>query len=422
MRGIARLGPLRSTSFRLLWLGRSTSAIGDALVPVALAFAVIEDLHAGAQALGIILAFSSAARIIFTLVGGVWADRLPRRAVMLTCDVIRSLVEATVFALLLTGVMSVWMFAVSGTIFGAASAFFSPASTGLVVETAPPEDLQQANALISMSQTAAGVIGPAASGILVATVGAAWVFAVDALTFAASAVFLTALRVGPRAARDHQRFIVDLHEGWREVTARTWLWVPYIAFAFSNLTNATFLVLGPIVFARDLGGAGQWGLAMSIAGAGGLAGSAIAYRWRPHRPLVAAFLVWSTGTLPPLALLGPSNPVVVGVAVGIFFAGVVIGGAVWNATIQERIPLNKISRVDSYDWLISLVFQPLGFALAGAVAANIGIRTTLLVAAAVSATAHLSVLALPGLRAITRMNPPHQAASVVTADEYGSSS
>jgi MFS family permease len=397
-----RLGPLEAHSFRFLWLGRTTSAVGDALVPVALAFAIVDNLKAGAGALGIVFAVSSVARVVFTLVGGVWADRLPRRAVMVTCDAIRAIVEAVVFALLLTGAMDVWMFAVSGAIFGAASAFFGPASTGLVAETAPRTQLQEANALLSMSQTAASVVGPAAAGILVATVGAAWVFAIDSATFVASGLFLAALRLAPHVAPARKRFLADLHEGWREVTARTWLWVPYTSFAFSNLVNAIFLVLGPVVFATDLGGASDWGLAMSIGGAGGFAGSLLALRWRPKRPLVAAFLVWSTGALPPLTLIGPSSPVVVGIAAGLWFGGIVAGGAFWNATMQERIPLDKLSRVDSYDWLISLVFQPLGFALAGAVAAGIGIQTTLLIAAALSGFVHLAVLALPSLRAITR--------------------
>jgi MFS family permease len=400
-----RLGPLTSRSFLLLWLGRTTSAVGDALVPVALAFAIVDDLGAGAGALGIVFAVSSVARVVFTLVGGVWADRLPRRAVMLTCDAIRALIEAAVFALLLAGAMEVWMFAVSGAIFGAASAFFGPASTGLVAETAPRATLQEANALLSMSQTAATVVGPAAAGILVATVGAAWVFALDSVTFVASGLFLAALRLAPHVASPRKRFLADLHDGWREVTGRTWLWVPYISFAFSNLVNAVFFVLGPVVFATDLGGAGDWGLALSLGGVGGFAGSLVALRWRPKRPLAAAFLVWSTGALPPLTLIGPSDPVVVGTAVGLYFAGIVIGGAFWNATMQERIPLDKLSRVDSYDWLISLVFQPLGFALAGAIATGIGIRTTLLIAAALSAFVHLAVLALPSLREITRAEP-----------------
>jgi MFS family permease len=400
-----RLGPLAERSFRLLWAGRTSSAFGDALVPVALAFAIVDDLDGGAGSLGLVLGVGSAARVLFTLAGGVWADRLPRRAVMVVCDVLRALVQAFIFAMLLAGAMNIWLFAVTAAIFGAASAFFGPASTGLVADTVPPARLQQANALLSMSWTGASVVAPAFAGVLVATVGAAWVFAIDAVTFVASASFLGALRLAPHVRRAHTRFFADLAEGWREVAARTWLWVPFLAFSVSNLVNATFFILGPLVFARELGGAGDWGLAMSIAGAGGFAGSLIALRWHPRRPLVAAFLVWSFGALPPLSLIGPLPAVLVGLLGAVWLGGITIGSALWQSTMQELIPKEKLARVDSYDWLISLVFHPLGFALAGSVAAGIGLDTTLVIAGVLSAVVHLSVIGLPSLRAITRTAP-----------------
>jgi MFS family permease len=398
----SRLGPLSERPFRLVWLGRTSSAFGDALVPVALAFAIVDELDGGAGALGLVFAASSVARVAFTLVGGVWADRLPRRSVMVACDVVRGAVELLVFVLLLLGAMDVWVFALTATVFGAASAFFGPASTGLVAEAVSTERLQEANALLKMSETAAWVAGPAVSGAIVATVGAAWVFAVDCATFVASAAFLVGVRLAPRARRQQLRFLEELRDGWREVASRSWLWVPYISFALSNLVNATFFVLGPIVFAADLGGAGDWGLAMSIGAAGGFVGTVVALRWRPRRPLVGAFLVWSLGALPPLSLIGPLPPVLVGLCAAAWLGGITCGGAIWEATIQQLIPRDKLSRVDSYDWVISLVFQPLGFALAGTVATGIGLETTLAIAACLSAFVHLAVIALPSLRAIRR--------------------
>ena len=397
-----RLGPLEQPEFRLLWLARTSSSLGDSLMPVAIAFAIVDELDGGVGALGLVFAVSSLARVAFTLVGGVWADRLPRRLIMLTTDVVRAVVELTIFGLLLAGAMEVWMFAVGAALFGAASAFFGPAATGLVAETVPSHRLQQSNALISASSTTAWIAGPALSGILIATVGAAWVYAIDGLTFVASGFFLATLRLAPHVRPASNRFLADLGEGWREVTARTWLWVPYISFAFSNLVNPVFLVLGPIVFAKELGGAGEWGIAMSIGAAGALAGSLVALRWRPERPLVATFLVWSLGPLPPLALIAPLPPVVVGVAAALWLGGIALGSAIWEATVQELIPRDKLSRVDSIDWMISLVFQPFGFALAGAVAATIGFDTTLVIAAAISGIVYLAVLALPSLRAIRR--------------------
>ena len=399
-----RLGALEERPFRLLWLARTSSSVGDALIPVALAFAILQELDASAAELGLVLAAFSLSRVAFTLVGGVWADRLERRRLMLACDAVRAGVELFTFAMLLSGGMELWMFAATAALFGAASAFFGPASTGLVAETASRARLQQANALIGISESATFIAGPALAGALVATVGPAWVFAVDGATFVVSAGFLLALRVPPRPRAEPQRFLTDLAAGWREVTARSWLWVSLIAFSLSNLTTATFFVLGPVVFEQELGGAADWGLALAVAGCGGLAGSAVALKLRPRRPLVVAFVVWAA-TAAPLAALAPPLPALaIGVAAGMSFAGVALGNAIWEATLQQQIPNEVLSRVSSYDWLVSIVFMPVGFAAAGHVAEAVGTSTTLWIAAAIAAGAHLFVLLIPSARAI--LNEP----------------
>ncbi len=156
-----RLGALDERPFRLLWLGQSASAIGDALVPVALAFTVLGDLDGSAGDLGLVLASFTLSRVLFILVGGVWADRLPRRMVMLVCDVVRAVAQAFVAAALLTGVLEIWMLAAASAVVGGTAAFFGPASTGLIPETVSRARLQQANALMSLSQSATSVFGPA---------------------------------------------------------------------------------------------------------------------------------------------------------------------------------------------------------------------------------------------------------------------
>ena len=141
------------------------------MIYVAPPFAVIQI--GGAAELGLVLASFTLARAGFIVVGGVWADRLPRRLVMLTCDAVRAAVQAAVAVALLTGVMEIWMFVVTSALFGAAQAFFTPASTGLVPETISAR-LQQANALLKISEGAANIGGPALAGILVAVFEPAW--------------------------------------------------------------------------------------------------------------------------------------------------------------------------------------------------------------------------------------------------------
>ena len=185
----AALAPLSERDFRLLWLGQSVSAIGDSLMPVALAFATL-SITRSASALGAVLAVSTLARAFALPAAGVWADRLPRQLVMLTSDGVRAAVHAVIGVLLITGHAQLWHLILNALVFGFAGGFFLPASTALVPQTVSAERLQQANALMGLSRSLTSVGGPAISGILVAVIGPGWVFVVDAATFVVSAVSL----------------------------------------------------------------------------------------------------------------------------------------------------------------------------------------------------------------------------------------
>jgi MFS family permease len=414
-------GVLAERPFRLLWLGRTSSLLGDALIPVALAFAVLQELDASAGELGLVLAAFSVSRVAFTLVGGVWADRLERRFVMIACDAIRATVELFTFAMLLAGAMELWMFAATAALFGAASAFFGPASTGLVAETVSRPRLQQASALISLSESGAKIAGPAVSGLLVAAVGPAWVFALDGATFLASAAFLLGMRIPRRVPPPRQHFFADLAVGWKEVTGRSWLWTSLLVVSVANLCGVSFYVLGPVVFADELGGAADWGLALAVAACGQFIGSAVALRWRPSRPVRAAYLVYAATALPPLTLVAPFPPVIVGIAAGVSLAGIVIGNAIWEATLQERIPGDRLARVDSYDYLVSLVFTPLGFALAGPAADAVGMDTALFAAAGITVVVYAAGLAVSSARNLRREDRAPTPAPLPAASAAGES-
>src|SRR5206468_8004596 len=173
-------GALRERRFRLLWLGQATSTLGDGLVPVALAFAVIQTLDGSPTDLGIVLAAQTLPLVAFVLAGGVWADRLPRQMVMLVSDVVRGAVQATMAVLLLSGNAELWHLVVLAAIYGTAQAFFQPAATGLVPATISAERLHQANALLGLSRSLAFVVGPAVSGVVAAVTNPGIVFVVDA--------------------------------------------------------------------------------------------------------------------------------------------------------------------------------------------------------------------------------------------------
>jgi MFS family permease len=399
------LSPLGERRFRLLWLGRVSSALGDAIVPVALAFAVLEINHS-ATAFGAVLASFTIARVLFTLVGGVVADRLSRRTIMLTCDVARGLVHAFTATMLLTHDMTLPLFIVTEAVFGTASAFFGPASDGLVPQTISPANLQSANALIGVSRNAANVFGPALSGVLVAVAGPGWVFAIDALSFGVSAFFLVQMDVDSPARGAHGTFLAEARDGFREVTARGWVRAPIIGFAISNISFAAFIVLGPIVFLDHFHGAKTaWGIVSTCGSLGAIVGAIASMKFSPRHPLYAGFVVSTLIAVPIGALAGPLPVPAIAIAWGFGMGSVALSNTWWETTLQRLIPEHVYARVRSYDILVSFVFMPVGMLLFGPLSDAVGREWTLLGAAGVAAVTNVCVAFTPSVRAVTSEVP-----------------
>src|SRR5438046_384076 len=403
-------GALRERRFRLLWLGQATSTLGDGLVPVALAFAVIQTLDGSPTDLGIVLAAQTLPLVVFVLAGGVWADRLPRQMVMLVSDVIRCAVQATMAVLLLSGRAELWELIVLVAIYGTAQAFFQPAATGLVPATISSERLQQANALLGLSRSLAFVVGPAVAGVIAATTNPGSVFVVDAATFAVSATSLALLRL-PRSRREGERqsFLSDLKGGWHELISHTWLWV-IVAWAatYLGIVVAPWMILGPVVAKQSLGGAAAWGLIAAVWGAGTVAGGRISLRWKPLRPMLTCTLLVLL-IAPAIALLALHAPApLIATAQAIGGAGMGIFSAVWMTTLQQRVPEEALSRVSAWDWMGSFLFLPLGLIAAGPVSDLIGISATLWIAVAWAVFSTLAVLLVPSVRNLRRLGEPEE--------------
>ena len=397
------LGALSEPRFRLLWIGQAVSALGDGLIGVALAFAVLK-LGGSATDLGRVLAAFLSAQVTFLLVGGVWADRLPRHRVMLSSDVIRAAVQGGMGALLLSGRANLTLLTVAAILQGAASAFFQPASTGLTPQTVSPQRLQQANALLGLSRSVVSVGGPALAGLLVAVFNPGIVFVVDAASYVVSFVSLALLEIEPAEETARQSFLRELAEGWHELVIRPWYWMNLTTHAMWNFAVSAFFVLGPIICARSLGGPGAWGIISGSLALGGVVGGVIALRIVPRRPLVAANLALTITALALLALAPPMPLVVIAVASVLSFAGLSFLNEVWTATLQQLIPPAVMSRVSAYDWVISLVAMPLGYVLVGPVSARIGQPATLVGAAVLLAVPSFLIVLVPGIRAVRRLD------------------
>ena len=398
------MGPLRERNFFLLFVGQSVSGLGNALVPVALAFALLDLTHSAAD-LGYVLGAEAAAQVVFLLAGGVIADRMSRRAVMLTADIVRGAAEAVLAIILLTGRPSVWVIGVLAAVQGVAGAAFMPASSGLVPSVVSPGNLQQANHLQQVGGAATSIAGPALAGVLIVTTSPGWAILLDAASFGVSVILLAAMRLDdvPKPAR--QRFLVDLRDGWDEFRSRSWLWPMVIAFSLVNMLVGAYSVLGPVACQRYLGGAAAWATVSTVGGVGSVAGGLLAARLRPKHPLRTGVGVAVLVGLTPLAFAaGFPVPAIAAVA-ALAGTATIIFLSLFNTTMQRQVPGHSLSRVTSYTWFGALIAYPLGLAIAGPVASVVAIRVAMLGVGALMILAIAPLLAVRDIWRLTDESP-----------------
>ena len=397
-----RLGALQEPRFRRLYFARAFSQLGDGLLPVALAFAVL-DIDSSPSALGFVLAARSVPLVGFLLVGGVWADRLERQRLMLAADLLRAVSQGVVAVLVLTGRAELWHMIVLTFLYGLGAAFFLPASTGLIPQVVSPARLQQANALLSMTGSAFSVLGPALAGVIIAVAAPGWAIAIDSATFLVSAAFLARLTLPAAVARAPLGFLTELRDGWREFRSRTWLWVDGVYSALGNaLVFSPLWALGPVVAERELAGASSWAAIVTAFGVGSVAGGVLAIRLRPKWPLRVAVGSLLTLALPPAMLAIPAETGVIAVASFAAGLGLIFFNTIFETTVQQYVPAESLSRVSSIDWVLSLGLQPIGFALAGPAAEAFGLSAALAGAAVWGVVSTAVVLAVPSVRNLPR--------------------
>jgi MFS family permease len=225
---------LKQRDYRLLFGGYVASLLGDGMVGVALAFSVLDNGGSPSE-LGLVLAARLLALVACLLAGGVVADRVERRRVMVAADLTRLVSQGVLAALLIQGRPSIATIAVLTAITGAATGFFNPASTGVVPLIVEPQHLHQANGLRGTTQSAGEILGPLIAGLLVVAATPGWALAIDAATFAVSAAFLVRLRLPPRPRTQAHSFFQDLKQGWGAFTERTWVWSFVLTVAVGNI-------------------------------------------------------------------------------------------------------------------------------------------------------------------------------------------
>jgi predicted MFS family arabinose efflux permease len=400
MRLASDLDVLRLREFRFVFGAALVSLVGDGMVPVALTFAVL-DLTGSATDLGIVLAARTLALVGSLLIGGVVADRLSRRRVMLGADVVRLLAQGAVAVLLISRRATVPELVVTQALLGAATGFFNPASSGLIPVIAG-DRLQQANSLRGMAMAAGGIVGPAIAGVLVVATSPGVALLVDAGSYGASALLLTRVSSDARATAPARRFFRELRDGFAEFRARTWVWATIAALSVANAASVGFAVLGPVVAKHELGGAGAWALILAVEGIGSLVAGTTLLRYRPRRPLLVAVLLGLLAPVPALLFAIPAPLALIAVAALMSGVGGMAFNTLWETTLQQYIPADARSRVSAYDWFGSLALQSLGFGLIGPIAQAVGTSTALYLCGALDLVV---VGLLLGLRDIRTLGP-----------------
>lgn len=369
---------LRGRDFRLLFLARMLSVLGAGIAPIALAFGVLALPGATAGSLGAVMTAGAVVQVVFTLGGGVVADRVRRSRVIMVADALAALAHAAAAALFLSDRATVGLLAVVAAVGGLTTAMLFPALTGIVPEVAPADRLQSANALLRLATNVARIGGTVIGGLLVVAVGSGWAMLVAAVAFALSAALVSFVRGLPSQHTGATSPLRDLRAGWREFTSRRWVVVIVVVFSVVNMAfMATFGVLGPVLAQEQLGGARPWAVILAAEGAGTLVGVFVALWVRPARPMLVCMIA-SFIFCVPLAFLAIPTQVWL-IAVAALLAGVAgdVFGVLWDTALQQHVPAEALSRVSSYDWMGSFLFAPLGLAVAGPLADAVGVNDAL---------------------------------------------
>jgi MFS family permease len=407
LRAPRALEPFAYAQFRILALAVAMSLLGAGVWLVAVVWQVIA-LGGGPTDLSLVATGASLGLVAAVLVGGVAADRIPQKRILVATEIAKAVAVGTAAALAMSGHVEVWHLAVVSLVLGIADGFFYPAYSALLPSVLPSDQLLAANGIEGMLRpTVLNAAGPALAGglIAVASPGAAMVVVAGAqlLAVAGLLVFKTTPLRRELAHSPHplRAALADLGDGFRYMVRTPWL-LGTLLFA----TVLVLLIMGPLEvllpFAvRDQtgGGAASFAIALGAFGVGGAIGSLVVASLRlPRRYLSLMVMCWGAGSLP-LAVVGLTSQLWV-MVVALFVVGFAFqsGQVLWGTLLQRRVPTALLGRVSSLDFFVSLALMPVSMALAGPVAEVIGLAPAFLVAGLVPVALAAATIVLARMR------------------------
>jgi predicted MFS family arabinose efflux permease len=395
--GLVRRFPvLAIRDFRLLFAERLLAPASVGFSMVGVSFAVLR-ITGSVTDLSYVLAAQIAPALVFALIGGVAADRIPPQRVIVAANLLMALGEGTFGLLVLTGKPPLWAMIGLEAVTGTGVAVFYPASQALLPRVVPGDMLQEASAISRMAMNTGQMSGAAAAGLLVAAAGPGWALLLCGIGMVGTVPMLLSIRAvaassgsaasgsaasgsaGPVASG----LFRELREGWSEFRSHTWLWVIVAQFCIVMMAwYGAFSVLGPVVAREHLGGPAAWGAITAADAFGLIAGGVVSLRVTPRRPMLFVVLTGAAVAVSPLslAMVLPLPAVcLASFSLGVFVEMMMVQ---WTVALARNIPPAKLARVSSYDVLGTVMAMPAGALIAGPLGAAIGISSAQYAAAA----------------------------------------
>jgi len=365
--------PLRHRDFRLLWLGQTVSVFGNFVHGVALPFQILA-IGGGPFEIGLWGAIFSIASIVFLLLGGAVADRVPRRRLILANDLACGIAVAAIAALSATGNLRVEHLYVEAFVFGATHSFFEPALNAIIPELVPPEILQTGNAVRGTSRQIALIGGPIVGGLVIASAGLPAAFGLDAATFFASFGAIWLARPPRREPAAAVPILRQVREGLAYTFSVQWLWVFIFAWAIVVLGLFGPLAVALPIFVRDVlhGDAQMYAAITAAVGVGDIVAGVVLAQVHIRRLGIAICLFAILGGASVVGMgLVPVVPATVLFAVGfgVQFVGV---GVLWTTAVQKHVPRELLGRVTSIDFFGGSLLLPLAPVIFAAIVGALG--------------------------------------------------
>jgi MFS family permease len=395
-------------SYRNLWVSTVLTIIATSAFPIALAVTIL-DAGGSATALGLIMGARVLAGVLLAPVGGVWADRLSRRSVLIASDGIRAFV-GSIMIFFDPATISLWVLLAVVLIMGASDAFGRPAVAAIIPSILPDQLLPSGNVVRGIAMKGGEIAGPGIAGLIIVTFGTHVTYLTTCFFFLVGALLLLRVHENPReiSSTPKSSFITEVREGLRVVWYYKWITAMIIMATFQlMMVVGVEMVLLPVITKRDFGTAAVYATAAALFSLGGVISAIISIKSNTKRPGTVSVVVWGLFIFAPLVLAFPSSRELIFLAY--FLAGFSVGPweAFWNTQVQREVPTEYQARVFSIDFMGTVGLLPLGMALAGPMANLVGERQLLIGVAIFHLVICAAVLLVPGVKEMKTSLPPY---------------